>query len=297
MSSPRNLVLACVANATAWLVACTGQVQARELATPTEELVEVELASVGINPLTGSPVVLLRELAGGDVVPIFIGVPEAQAILLAMHEAQLPRPMTHDLMHDLLGAMNANLERVFVDDLDNGTYYGMLELRIGAADAEGGGRLIRVDSRPSDALALAVRAGATIHVAPKILIAGRGLEYEGLPDDQVVTALGITVVAATPRLRETFELPERPGLLVNRSSGAAAVAGLNPGSLILAVNGEVPGSPMEMLELIGDTPKGEQVEILYWQDGEEATLRLSPDPADHAPAGPRDDVETQEVRV
>ena len=296
MSSPRNAVFGCVAAATAWLVACTVQVQARELATPTEELVEVELASVGINPLTGSPVVLLRELAGGNVVPIFIGVPEAQAILLAMHEAQLPRPMTHDLMHDLLGAMDARLERVFVDDLDNGTYYGMLELRLGAG-AAGSGRLIRVDSRPSDALALAVRTGATIHVAPKILIAGRGLEYEGLPDDQVVTALGITVVSATQRLRETFELPERPGLLVNRSAGAAADAGLNPGSLILEVNGVVPGSPMEMLELIGDTPQGEQVEIRYWQDGEEATLRLSPDPADHAPAVPRDDVDTQQIRV
>lgn len=244
----------------------------RELATPVDELIEVELASVGINPLTGSPVVLLRETLSGDVVPIFIGVPEARAILLAMHDTQMPRPMTHDLMRDLLTTMGAQLKRVLVDDLANGTYYGMLELRIAGHEAP-----VRVDTRPSDALALAVRTGASIHVAPKILIAGRDLDYEALPDDQVVTALGITVVAVTSRLRDTLDLPDLPGVLVNRSTGAAAAAGLNPGSLILEINGQVPDSPMQLLELVRETPSGEQVEIRFWQDGEQGTLLLSPD--------------------
>ncbi len=253
-------------------VMLSAMADSRELATPVDELIEVELASVGINPLTGSPVVLLRETLSGDVVPIFIGVPEARAILLAMHDTQMPRPMTHDLMRDLLTTMGAQLERVLVDDLANGTYYGMLELRIAGQEAP-----VRVDTRPSDALALAVRTGASIHVAPKILIAGRGLDYEALPDDQVVTALGITVVAVTSRLRDTLDLPDLPGLLVNRSTGAAAAAGLNPGSLILEINGEVPDSPMQMLDLVRETPSGDQVEIRFWQDGEQGTLLLSPD--------------------
>jgi uncharacterized protein len=254
------------------LVAHDGAAQSRALATPVDELIEVELASVGINPLTGSPVVLLRELERGDVVPIFIGVAEARAILMAMHETPVPRPMTHDLMRDLLGAMDARLERVFVDDLANGTYFGMLELSVAGRDAP-----VRVDTRPSDALALAVRTGATILVAPKILLAGQDLDYEALPDDQVVTALGITVVAVTPRLRETLGLPDRPGLLVNRSAGPAAEAGLNPGSLLLEVNGRTPASPMELLELVRATPAGEAVQILYWQDGREERLELSPE--------------------
>ncbi len=244
----------------------------RELATPAEELVEVELASVGINPTTGSPVVLLRETLSGDVVPIFIGVAEARAILLAMHDTKMPRPMTHDLMRDLLTTMGARLERVLVDDLAHGTYYGMLELRLADSDTP-----VLVDTRPSDALALAIRTGASIHVAPKILIAGRDLDYEALPDDQVVTALGITVVAVTSRLRDALALPDLRGVLVNRSAGAAAAAGLNPGSLILEVNGQVPDSPMQLLELVRDTPSGEQVTIRYWQDGEQDTLLLSPD--------------------
>lgn len=254
------------------VIALSAMADSRELATPVDDLIEVELASVGINPMTGSPVVLLRETLSGDVVPIFIGVPEARAILLAMHDTRMPRPMTHDLMRDLLTTMGARLERVLVDDLANGTYYGMLELRITGNDEP-----VRVDTRPSDALALAVRTGASIHVAPKILIAGRNLDYEALPDDQVVTALGITVVAVTSRLRDTLDLPDLPGLLVNRSAGAAAAAGLNPGSLILEINGQIPGSPMQLLDLVRDTPSGEQVEIRFWQDGERGTLLLSPE--------------------
>ncbi len=255
-----------------WLALLASPLAARELATPVEDLIEVELASVGVSPLTGSPVVLLREMASGDVVPIFIGVPEARAILMAMHETPVPRPMTHDLMRDLLGALDARLKRVYVDDLANGTYYGMLELEV-----DGQAQPLRVDTRPSDALALAVRTGARIMVAPRILVAGRDLEYEGLPDDQVVTALGITVVAVTSRLRETLQLPEHSGLLVNRTAGLAAEAGLNPGALLLAVNGEVPASPMAFLELVRSTSADEEVELRYWQDGEETTLRLPVD--------------------
>lgn len=256
----------------AWLALMAAPLDARELATPAEDLVEVELASVGMSRLTGSPVVLLREMVSGDVVPIFIGVPEARAILMAMHDTPVPRPMTHDLMRDLLGALDAVLERVYVDDLAGGTYYGMLELRVTGQDSP-----LRVDTRPSDALALAVRTGARILVAPQILVAGRDLEYEGLPDEQVVTALGITVVTVTPSLRETLELPERPGLLVNRTAGLAAEAGLDPGALLLEINGETPTSPMGFLERVRATPSGERVELRYWQNGQEHTLHLPVD--------------------
>lgn len=273
-----------------WLAIAAGPLDARELATPVEDMIEVELASVGVSPLTGSPVVLLREMASGDVVPIFIGVPEARAILMAMHDTPVPRPMTHDLMRDLLRTLEARLSRVFVDDLDNGTYYGMLELTV-----DGQEQPLRVDTRPSDALALAVRTGARILVAPRILVAGRDLEYEGLPEEQVVTALGITVVAVTPRLRETLQLPERSGLLINRTTGLAAEAGLNPGALLLEVNGEAPASPMAFLELVRSTPADAQVELRYWQDGEEATLSLPVD-AGQRPGNAGDDP-TRELQI
>lgn len=243
--------------------------EARELSVNPEELVEVELAALGVSPVTGTPVVLLRDLESGDVVPIFIGVAEARAILLAMHGEEPPRPMTHDLIGNLLSAVGATLERVMIDDLANDTYFGMLELKLKGHD-----ELVRVDTRPSDGLALAVRTGATILVAPKILIATRDLKYEGLDSDQVVTALGITVVEVTDELRSAHHLPKRRGVLVHRVTGRAARAGLNPGSLILKVNNKVPESPMAFLELVRQTPEGQRVRIHYWQDGEEKELSL-----------------------
>jgi uncharacterized protein len=252
-----------------------GASTARELAADPADMIPVELATIGISPLVGAPVVLLRDTESGDIVPIFIGENEARAILMAMREVPVPRPMTHDLMASLLSALDARLKRVLVDDLVDGAYLGMLELEVGES-----GQTLLVDSRPSDAMALAVRTGAPILVARAVIAAARGMEYEGLATDQVVSALGITVVEATADYRETLGLPDEQGLLVWRSTGLAADAGLAAGSLILTVNGQVPAIPMDFLELIRDTPAGEDVQIRYWLDDERHELTL---PRDLAP--------------
>ncbi len=257
--------------------------QARELAVPEDELIPVELATVGVVPGTSAPVVLLREPESGDIVPIFIGLAEARAILLALRDVTVSRPQTHDLMRNLLDATGASLERVVVDDLVDGTYLGALELRLAGEDAP-----ILVDSRPSDGLALAARTGAAILVAPRVLEAGRDLEYEGLRDDQVVTALGITVEEVTAELRQALGLPDDPGLLVSGSRGRAADAGIRPGSLLLTVNGETPESPMHFLDLVRRTPAGQRATITYWQDGELQEVRLTTDvPPPRRGEGPR----------
>lgn len=240
--------------------------QARELGVDADELLEVELASVGVSPLTGVPLVLLRHLETGDVVPISIGADQAYAILMAMHGVAPPRPMTHDLVIDVLTALGATLERVLVDDLVDNTFLGMLELRVPGRDA-----LVRVDSRPSDALALAVRSGAAIFVAPSVLVAGEDLDYEGLPDRQVVTALGITVVEAGDSERREFRLPDQPGVLVLRVVGDTA---LEPGSMILEVNNSAVASPMEFLEAIRGTARGENVRLTFWHDGKVGVVEI-----------------------
>ncbi len=268
----------CLALALAWSGA-----QARELAVPEEELIPVELATVGVVPGSGAPVVLLREPESGDVVPIFVGVAEARAILLALRDVPVQRPQTHDLMRDLLGAAGVTLERVMVDDLRDGTYLGMLKLKLPNQEEP-----VLVDTRPSDGLALALRSGASILVAPRVLEAGRGLEYEGLGDDDVVTALGITVEAATEELRQALGLPDEPGVLVSGARGRAAEAGLEPGNLLLSVNDEAPDSPMHFLELVRKTPTGERAVIRYWKDGERHEARLPTDVPPPAPGdGPR----------
>src|SRR5690606_9566870 len=115
-----------------------------------------------------------------------------------------------------------------IDDLVDNTYLGLLELVLPDRDEP-----ILVDSRPSDGLALAVRSGATIHVAPKVLDASRERHFEGLESDQVATALSITVVAIDDDIRASLRLPERPGVIVNQARGPALDAGISAGMMIL----------------------------------------------------------------
>jgi uncharacterized protein len=263
------------------------QVIARAPAVPMEEMLPVELATVGFESVSGSPVVLLREPRSGDVVLISIGSNEALAIMLALGDVRTPRPMTHDLLASVIESLDAQVERVMVDALVGNTYTGVIELSLPQRDEP-----VYIDSRPSDALALAVRTGASILVSPDVLVATRGLEFEGLPESQqVVSALGITVGEVTPDLREALGLPDQPGLVVSRAVGEAAELGLAPGALILEVNGEVPASPMQFLELIRRTGPGEPARLLVWQDGETREVQLSTDVPERQAPGNGDGLE------
>lgn len=124
----------------------------------------MRLAAVRVELPTNAPVVLLQEAHGmGRTLPIFIGTPEATAIAYAVQKVQTPRPMTHDLLRDVIQAMGATVQRVVVTELRDGTYYADVHL------SAGGGRTTTVSSRPSDAIALAVRTGATIYAEDDLL--------------------------------------------------------------------------------------------------------------------------------
>ena len=120
------------------------------------------MAGVTVDPVTKSPIVILREPESGNVVPIWIGLLEANAIALALEGTELPRPMTHDLMKSILHATGTRLRSVEIADIRESTYFALL-------DIEGNGESVRVDARPSDAIALALRCGARILVSETVL--------------------------------------------------------------------------------------------------------------------------------
>ena len=234
-----------------------------------EDLLKAELSTIGWDQLSGSPVVLLRELDSGRVLPIWIGMAEARAISFELHGVELSRPMTHDLLTNLLATLGAVLEEVVVSDLREGTYYGLLKLRL-----DGDAEPRWVDTRPSDGLALALRTDATIRVARKLL--------EDLPDfrfmapespDQVVRALGLTVVAPTPELRQELSLPGRPGLVVIAASGEARRQGMARGDLIVALDGRAAIEPIDLLGAVEEST-GSVLTVTYWRGGEETTVEL-----------------------
>lgn len=126
-------------------------------------MVEVRLRAVQVDLQSNTPVLLLQETDGvGRTLPIFIGAPEATAIAYALQGMEMPRPMTHDLLRDVIEALEATLERVVVTELRDATFYAELHLRRGPT-------VTTVSSRPSDAVALAVRVGCPLFVADDLM--------------------------------------------------------------------------------------------------------------------------------
>lgn len=131
---------------------------------------EMSIYGVSFDMVGKQPIVLLKTADDNKFLPIWIGHTEAAAILAKLQGSDSPRPMTHDLMSQLLAELEAEISRVTVTDLRENTFYALITLR--AADAE-----IEIDSRPSDALALAVRAEAPIFASEE-LIEENGIEFE-----------------------------------------------------------------------------------------------------------------------
>ena len=133
---------------------------------------EMVIYGVSFDLVGKQPIVLLKTAEGNRFLPIWIGHPEAAAILMKLQGAATPRPMTHDLLTSVLGELEAKIERISVTDLKENTFYAVITLA-----REGGGE-IEIDSRPSDAIALAVRADAPIFAADAV-IDEASIEFEG----------------------------------------------------------------------------------------------------------------------
>jgi uncharacterized protein len=137
---------------------------------------EMVIYGVSFDMVGKQPIVLLKTRDGNKFLPIWIGHPEAAAILMKLQGANTPRPMTHDLINDMLTEMEATCSRVSVTELRENTFYASITLQVN-------GREVEIDSRPSDALALAVRTSAPIFAAEDV-IAESAIEFEHEVEDQ-----------------------------------------------------------------------------------------------------------------
>jgi bifunctional DNase/RNase len=124
--------------------------------------VEMKIRGLMMDPVTNMPVVILKGVEGDGVLPIWVGIYEANAIALEMEKVATPRPMTHDLLKNLLIGLDAQVRKVVVNDLREDTFYAVIWL-------DKDGQSISIDSRPSDALALALRADCPIFVEDEVL--------------------------------------------------------------------------------------------------------------------------------
>jgi len=148
-------------------------------------LIKMKVAGLTIDPLTNTPIVILKDIDEKKAIPIWIGLFEASAIATELEKITFSRPMTHDLIYEILKAMKIEVIKIEIHDLRNNTFFANIHL---LKDEE----TIVIDSRPSDAIALALRANATIFVDEKVIEKSRNVDFakkitelDNLKDDKL----------------------------------------------------------------------------------------------------------------
>jgi hypothetical protein len=124
--------------------------------------IEMTIKGLMVDPITNMPIVILRDKDGHKVLPIWVGVFEANAIALQIENVTPQRPMTHDLLNNVIHDLKADIQKIVVSDLKENTFYALIHLAIG-------GEVTVIDARPSDAIALALRARAPIYVEDAVI--------------------------------------------------------------------------------------------------------------------------------
>ena len=131
--------------------------------------IEMNIKGLMIDPITNMPIIILRDQERQRILPIWVGVFEANAIALQIENVQTPRPMTHDLLKNIIDDLSAQVERIVVTELKENTFYALIHLRKN-------GHAIEVDARPSDAIALALRTRSPIFVEEAVIQNARSVE-------------------------------------------------------------------------------------------------------------------------
>lgn len=139
-------------------------------------LIQMKVFGLAIDPVTNTPIVILKDLEERRAVPIWIGLFEASAIATQLEKIDLARPMTHDLMNDMLRALDVNVTKIVINDLRNNTFFAVIHVLKNSAT-------ITVDARPSDAIALALRANAPIFVDEKVIEKSTQIDFANAPAD------------------------------------------------------------------------------------------------------------------
>ncbi len=241
---------------------------------PYGTMVAMKVKGVTLDPTSSKPIAVLETNEETTrLLPIWIGPFEANAIAIEMEDISTVRPLTHDLIKNILSGVGAKLQRVIITKLENNIFYAVLRLEIN-------GREVTVDSRPSDAIAVALRMNAPIFATEQVLEAAKTIE-QTKRDALTLTknTIGLTIQALTPDIAEHFSLIEGKGVLVShvqQDSGAAS-AGVRRGDIITAVGDRETDTIQAFLEAF-EAVKGQSQVALHLQRGNDRydlTLNLN----------------------
>lgn len=234
------------------------------------EPVRVEVRQVVVDPTRGTPVVLLE--GGGRLLPIWIGEAEARSIARALAGERLSRPDTHDLIQKVLRGLKAELEQVTITELRENTFFAEVTVRRN-------GRRVRLDARPSDAIAVALRTGAPIYATPEVLEQGVPMDgQQSRARDRVARALGMQVQDLTADLARLFGATVDAGALVAHvePGSPAAELGLQRGDVVVRVDDTPIGDSRELLDRLRAAETERFRSLRIQRDGEFITLVMNP---------------------
>jgi bifunctional DNase/RNase len=132
--------------------------------------IEMSIKGLMVDPITNMPIIILRDRDGQRVLPIWVGIFEANAIALQMENVSTPRPMTHDLLRNVISDLKGQVTKVLISDLKENTFYALIYVDLS-------GDLVAIDARPSDAIALALRTQAPIFVEETVIDNAKGIDF------------------------------------------------------------------------------------------------------------------------
>jgi hypothetical protein len=209
----------------------------------------------------------LETVADKKLLPIWIDVPEARAIAIEIEQIKVPRPLTHDLIRNILQGLGATLQRATITDLRNSTYFAILSLAVK-------GQELQIDCRPSDAIAVALRMKAPIFASTQVLAKSKPVPSQPTRSEQTQKRLGIQAQDLTTELANLLESQQQKGVLVTEVAlGSSAMkAGLQRGDIITKANEQVISSASDLESFIQSMKPSTQVKLEVIKKGKPTTL-------------------------
>jgi bifunctional DNase/RNase len=251
-----------------FLVTCLATLASVGMADPAPApLYQLHIKNIGMSPDGQTPVVVLADEDEREFLFVWVGLAEAQAIMMELRGIKPPRPMTHDLIATLISELGGKVERMTITEMRENTYIGSLALTVNGKPRE-------IDCRPSDGIAIALHAKAPIMATPEVMKHAAAMPDDAPSDEtkaREIPTLGITVQVVTKDLAVAFGIKDARGVLVSASTSKDLLAG----DIIIGVGDKDVNTTTEFRLALDQATQGKPVQIRLLREGKPMAVSVS----------------------